>query len=164
MQQQLDVPFLITLPHSGEKIPEIASWLKGLPETLLMCDVDRYVDLLYAPALEALNLPSVKTEWHRYAGDLNRLPTDVDASSVIGHHNSAGLFKRGFLWTITTTEEVLMKTPISAADHQKLIELIYQPFHQKIKDLYKGKSTNGSSTNCLPSGCAFNAFTRNSST
>ncbi len=39
-----EVPLLVTIPHSGEKIPPQTPWLKTLPEEILMCDVDRYVD------------------------------------------------------------------------------------------------------------------------
>ncbi|MBX2989289.1 MAG: N-formylglutamate amidohydrolase [Bdellovibrionaceae bacterium] len=131
------IPFLVSIPHSGEKVPPQAPWLNGLPEDLLMCDVDRYVDRLYEPALNELKIPFVKTEWHRYAGDLNRLPEDVDASSVEGDPHPAGQFNRGFLWTITTTERPLMTKPISPATHQELVELIYEPFHASIRHLYE---------------------------
>ena len=137
------IPFLVTIPHSGEKVPPQAPWLQNLPEEILMCDVDRYVDRLYEPTLQKLKIPFTKTEWHRYAGDLNRLPEDVDASSVIGHKNPAGLHSRGFLWTITTTELPLMKAPIPASRHQELVQLISEPFHASVEKLYanfKGSS------------------------
>ena len=126
---------MVTIPHSGEKVPDTAPWLKGLPEPVLMCDVDRYVDRLYEPSLEALKIPFVKTEWHRYCGDLNRLPEDVDSTSVIGNPNKPGSFNRGFLWTITTTDIPLMTEPVSADVHRRLIELIYEPFHASVRNL-----------------------------
>lgn len=131
------LPFLVTIPHSGEKVPEVATWLKGLPEKTLMCDVDRYVDRLYGPALAELQIPFVKTDWTRYAGDLNRLPEDIDASSVRGNANKAGTFSRGFLWTMTTTETPLMPQAVAPEVHQKLVDLIYHPFHQSIRDHYE---------------------------
>ncbi len=127
--------FMVTIPHSGEKVPDEAPWLKSLPEEILMCDVDRYVDRLYEPSLEKLNIPYVKTEWHRYAGDLNRLPTDVDASSVVGNSQPEGSFSRGFHWVITTTEYRLMPHPMSPEIHQKLVRMIYEPFHQQVQQL-----------------------------
>ena len=81
MSQQL--PFFITMPHSGEQIPAACDWLINLPEEILMCDVDRYIDVLYQPAIEVLNIRSEKTAWHRYAVDLNRIPTDIDETSVV---------------------------------------------------------------------------------
>lgn len=139
----MDKAFLVTIPHSGEKIPEGVSWLDNLSEEILMCDVDRYVDVLYEPALKDLNIPHVKTEWHRYAGDLNRIPEDIDESSVEGSKNPKGMFNRGFHWTITTKEFILMKSPMSQDLHQKIIKLIYDPFHSSIESIYKKYVTKG---------------------
>src|SRR4051812_2020510 len=104
----MEKPIFISIPHSGEKVPDFCSWLKNLPEATLMRDVDRFVDRLYEPALRKLRLASVKTEWHRYAADLNRIPEDVDASSVRGNSNKAGMHARGFHWVVTTLNEPLM--------------------------------------------------------
>jgi len=134
---------LVSIPHSGEKVPLQATWLQGLPEEILMCDVDRYVDLLYEPALKKLHLPYAKTEWHRYAGDLNRLPEDVDAASVVGNANPAGMHRRGFLWEITTLNYQLMPKPISAQTHQELVQLIYEPFHASVRKLYENYEKAG---------------------
>ncbi len=134
---------LVTIPHSGEKVPEQASWLKALPEEILMCDVDRYVDYLYEPSLQKLNLPYVKTEWHRYAGDLNRIPEDVDAASVIGNANPAGTQRRGFLWAVTTHNYPLISKPISAKTHHELVELIYEPFHASVQKVYVNYEKGG---------------------
>ena len=55
-----------------------------------MCDVDRFVDRLYLPVIEDLQLPHVVTEWNRYVVDLNRLPDDVDPETVVGSTNPPG--------------------------------------------------------------------------
>lgn len=129
-------PLLVTIPHSGEKIPPQTPWLNSLPEEILMCDVDRYVDFLYEPALQKLKIPFVKTEWHRYAADLNRVPEDVDPTSVAGNSNPAGMHNRGFHWVVTTYNHVLMKEPLAQNKHDELVKLIYEPFHANIRDLY----------------------------
>ena len=134
---------LVTIPHSGEKVPPQAPWLKALPEEILMCDVDRYVDFLYEPSLQKLQLPYVKTEWHRYAGDLNRIPEDVDSASVLGNANPAGVHRRGFLWAITTYNQSLMPGPVSPKTHQELVELIYEPFHASVRKLYENYESAG---------------------
>lgn len=137
------VPLFVTIPHSGENIPPQTPWLKSLPEEILMCDVDRYVDFLYEPSLHKLDIPYIKTEWHRYAADLNRIPDDVDASSVIGNKNPPGTHNRGFHWVITTYKHPLMPHPMSEETHQELVELIYNPFHDGIKKLYQGMHEKG---------------------
>lgn len=124
---------LITIPHSGERVPPEATWLANLPEEILMCDVDRFVDKLYEPALKKLSIPFVKTEWHRYIADLNRFPEDVDSSSVQGNPNKAGMHNRGFHWTVTTLNHKLMLQPIPQELHDQFVKLVYQPFHQSIQ-------------------------------
>src|SRR5665213_1324990 len=101
-------PFFISIPHSGERVPAERPWLHGLPEPILMCDVDRFVDKLYQPALDSLKLGYVKTQWHRYVVDLNRLPEDVDQESVIGSKNPAGKFTTGLHWIKTTRGQKIM--------------------------------------------------------
>lgn len=137
------IPFFVTMPHSGEKVPDVCHWLKDLSEPLLMSDVDRYVDELYEPALQSLNVKHLKTEWHRYAGDLNRLPTDIDETSVQGSTNKAGLFTRGFHWVRTFQGAELMKAPMDQATHMQLTELIYNPFHAQIKSTYENFHRQG---------------------
>ena len=83
-------PFFVSIPHSGERVPDECTWLQNIDERVLMCDVDRYVDRLYETTLGKLGIPFVKTEWHRYAADLNRIPEDIDASSVTGAPLAAG--------------------------------------------------------------------------
>lgn len=129
-------PFFISIPHAGENVPPETPWLKDLPEPVLMCDVDRYVDRLYQPVIESLKLPFVKTEWHRYAADLNRLPDDVDADSVIGHKNPSGTFPLGLHWVKTTTGIPLMKEPISDDLHRELIQKYFEPFHERVRAEY----------------------------
>jgi N-formylglutamate deformylase len=130
-------PFFITVPHAGEKVPKQCPWLMDLPEEILMCDVDRYVDLLYEPTADEKGIPLVKTSWHRYAADLNRIPADVDAASVEEHANPPGTHSRGFHWVITTLKDQLMLRPMSQKNHEELVHLIYEPFHQSVRDEYE---------------------------
>lgn len=130
------IPFFVTMPHSGEKVPEECTWLHNLDEKILMCDVDRYIDVIYEPSLKKLQVPYHKTEWHRYAVDLNRIPQDIDCDSVIGSENKSGSNSRGFHWVVTTLNYPLMQSPITKDLHNKLTDLIYTPFHDGVKKLY----------------------------
>lgn len=132
--QQNSKPLLITIPHSGERVPVETPWLKGLDEKLLMCDVDRYVDQLYQPAINQLGIVSVRTEWHRYAVDLNRWKDDVDSGTVLNNANPAGRFSRGLHWAITTKGEKLMPGPIANELHELLVAKYFQPFHTEVKN------------------------------
>lgn len=126
-------PLFISIPHSGEAVPEEVSWLKGLPEQILMCDVDRYVDQLYHPIVEKLKIPTLISKWHRYVVDLNRSPEDVDQASVIGSLNPVGTHPKGYHWSITTLENALMPQPMSKKLHEQLTERYYTPFHQSVE-------------------------------
>ena len=131
--QKSDKPLIISVPHAGERLPAEAPWLGGLSEKLLMFDVDRYVDRLYQPILQALSIPTIRTEWHRYAIDLNRLAEDFDASSVLGSLHPFGAFPRGLHWSITTTGEKLMATPMPMETHVALMENYFTPFHKELR-------------------------------
>jgi N-formylglutamate deformylase len=126
-------PFFITIPHSGEKIPPEASWLADLDEVLLMYDVDRFVDQIYEPALSSLKIPFVKTEWHRYAIDLNRASQDIDQDSVIGAEEPSGKHPRGLHWSITTDRIKIMTKPMPAKDHETLVHKYFDPFHLAVQ-------------------------------
>lgn len=130
-------PFFLSIPHSGERVPAEAKWLQGLPEPILMCDVDRFVDRLYAPVLDELKLTCVKTQWHRYAIDLNRLPDDVDADSVLGSPHPSGKFTTGLHWVKTTRGTRLMPEPITSALHDQLVQRYFEPFHADVRDTYQ---------------------------
>ena len=127
------IPLIATIPHSGERIPPEAPWLEPLPETLLMYDVDRYVDRLYEPTLRRLEIPFVKTDWHRYACDLNRLEDDTDEDSVANSAHPRGTFPRGLHWSITTEGERLMPAPISQEAHRAIIARCFSPFHERVR-------------------------------
>lgn len=136
-------PVLVTIPHSGEKIPAEAAWLKGLSEEHVMCDVDRFVDRLYMPTIKKLTLRHVVTDWHRYVVDLNRLPEDVDADSVVGSKNPSGSFTSGLHWVKTTTGLPLMKQPISQALHDQLVKDYFKPFHESAEKHYQAMREEG---------------------
>lgn len=128
--------FFVSIPHSGEKVPPEAEWLRGLPEPILMCDIDRYVDRLYENTLKSQQIPYIKTEWHRYVVDLNRLPEDVDCDSVEGSANPSGKFPNGLLWRVTTQGATLIHRPISQKLYQQLVEDYFEPFHEQIRAQY----------------------------
>ena len=136
-------PLLITIPHSGEKIPTEVTWLKGLSEAHVMCDVDRFVDRLYLPTVQRLELPYVVTDWHRYVVDLNRLPEDVDVDSVEQSPNPSGSFTSGLHWVKTTTGLTLMPVPISQELHLQLVARYFRPFHAAIEAHYNNMRAAG---------------------
>lgn len=142
-QSAFTSPFFVTIPHSDEKIPAQTPWLNSLPANILMSDVDRYVDLLYEPSLKELEIPFLKTQWHRYAVDLNRVPADIDCDSVIGNKNVSGTHTDGYHWVKTKNEQQLMAVPMSLEAHQQLTELIFEPFHSSVLQHYESFKNKG---------------------
>ena len=129
-------PLLFSIPHSGVQIPDEADWLKALPSKVLSCDVDSFVDELYAPALKTWRIPSVIFQWHRYSVDANRFSEDISPYTV----QSSSLFPKtrakspsDIHWHKTTQGDVLMKTAMSFKLHRLFIKKYFDPFHQKIK-------------------------------
>jgi len=108
-----------------------------------MCDVDRYVDSLYKDVIASLKIPSVVTQWHRYAVDLNRLPEDVDRDSVEDARNPSGTFTTGLHWVKTTRGQVLMEKPMTRANHDVLVEKYFQPFHRDVAKLFSEFKAEG---------------------
>lgn len=136
-------PFFVTIPHSGEEIPPEIHWLKDLPEPIQMCDVDRYVDILYSPSLEKYRIPFVTTQWHRYFADLNRTPDDVDMSSVQGSKKPTGSHPTGFIWTVTTKGDQLLPQPIEPDIFRQIVLKYWQPFHDQVKAAYQNYFSQG---------------------
>lgn len=133
---------LITVPHSGETVPNEASWLMEHSNQILLTDVDRFVDILYADVCSKLKLNFISASFHRYAVDLNRIPTDIDSSIVTdptalypSTQLAAGQFVSGIHWKQTTKGYVLMKTPIANNTHQTLITNYYDKFHAEVRKL-----------------------------
>lgn len=124
-----EVALLLSVPHSGENIPDEATWLRGHTEAVLLTDVDRFVDELYRPAVERLGLPLLATQVHRYAADLNRYPDDVDADSVVGAKEPSGAYPKGFHWVMTTMGHKLMPQPIARATHEQIVRKYHDAFH-----------------------------------
>ena len=129
--------FFVTIPHSGLKIPEEATWLKNLPPSILYCDIDAFVDELYSLAIEHLNIPSLNFLWHRYAVDVNRLPEDICAETVEGAKKECS--KRdliGLHWKRTTKGDDIIPQAISLGVHKALVNKYYNPFHESIKNQF----------------------------
>ena len=127
-------PLFVTISHAGEWIPEEAVWLRGVPESVLLCDLDRYVDQLYQRALEESNVPSVVGSIHRFVVDLNRLETDIDCSTVEGSLQPEGMFTRGLHWQKSTRGDLLIEKPLGSPCHKRLVETYFNPFHADILD------------------------------
>ena len=136
-------PILVSIPHSGIQIPKPATWLKGLPPELLKCDVDAFVDELYAPVLQKTAIPSVIFKWHRYSVDMNRFAWDISPQTVYRaqellktlykHKKALQKSPSSIHWHKTTKAQLLIKKPLSQKNHKILIKKYFDPYHQQIQ-------------------------------
>jgi N-formylglutamate deformylase len=131
--ERTSVPLLLTVPHAGEWIPKEATWLSHFKNSVLLTDIDRYVDDLYLPSVLEWHLPWVVSRVHRYACDLNRFPEDVDASTVEWAPLPKGKHSTGLHWQHTMHGEVLIPKPISAELHDEIVLKYFHPFHELIE-------------------------------
>ena len=139
-ENQIPFALFASIPHSGTIIPPEAYWLKSLNPSLLMCDVDAFVDDLYKHTLDHFNIPFVVFKWHRYSVDANRFSTDISSKTVEmpKKHKLKQNTKENpsdIHWHKTTQGDVLIPKPLSQTLHKELIRKYYDPFHQKIKRL-----------------------------
>ncbi|MCY4321724.1 MAG: N-formylglutamate amidohydrolase [Bdellovibrionaceae bacterium] len=151
-----DIPLFVSIPHSGFKIPKEAYWLKNLPFSILMCDVDAYVDDLYLKTLKNLHIPFFSFKWHRYAVDANRFQTDISSQTV---ERARELLKTIYKnkefrqknpsnihWHKTTKGKTLIKKAISQDTHKKLIKKYLNPFKLQIQKKFESFKSQGHKT------------------
>lgn len=130
---QANTSLWISIPHSGEFLPSEAFWLTNKPQSILLTDVDRFVNQLYQPIAETLGIPMLISPIHRYVADLNRSPEDIDPTTVEQAPPFASSFKRGLYWKSTTKQEPLLERPLSQEEHHFIVQNYHLPFHQEIK-------------------------------
>lgn len=128
-------PLFVSVPHSGEEVPEEAKWLLSKKTEVFLCDVDRFVDQLYLPVIRENQIPSIYSSCHRYALDLNRLATDISEKTVKaiqGNISTRSGLASGLYWTKTTKGDVLLPNALDWLDHKSLLDKVYHPFHNTI--------------------------------
>ncbi len=154
----LGVPLVLTIPHSGEVLPPDATWLRALSPEVLLTDVDRFVDQLYARAITEYQLSALVAKVHRYAVDLNRYPEDVDRDSVVGSLNPSGKFPKGFHWVSTTKGAKVLPMPISRELHEHWVREYHDRFHaqfaaevERVRAAFMGRSIYHLDCHSMPS-------------
>ena len=148
----------VSIPHSGIQVPPEAVWLKKAPSSVLMCDVDAFVDDLYGPALKEFCIPSVVFKWHRYAVDANRFSTDISPLTVEGSKpllqikddskkdQKKSKSPSDIHWHKTTKGDLLIQKALPKKLHEVLIKKYFDPFHKKIQKQIMNFKQSGNNT------------------
>lgn len=139
-------PLFVSIPHSGVQIPPLADWLKSIKSSILIQDMDAFIDDLYQPALLEYSIPSVFFKWHRYSVDVNRFVTDisdltVEKGTMLSRekikHKKDNLQKNksssDIHWYKTTKGDQLIQQPLSRERHESLVRFCFEPFHEEIR-------------------------------
>lgn len=127
---------VVEVPHAGLAVDPEALATIAAPARSLGMDADLYVDELYAdaPAAGATLLVSTVS---RYACDLNRAETDVDAMAVTGGDHPGA--PHGLIWRMTTTGIPALHSRLTQSEYERRLDRIYRPYHSKLRSLLKAK-------------------------
>jgi N-formylglutamate deformylase len=74
---ELEVPLLLSFPHSGDRYPLDFGYATKLPYAVIDHPSDKYVDEIFSHA-QALGLPTIKANFPRAYIDVNRHQHDID--------------------------------------------------------------------------------------
>jgi N-formylglutamate amidohydrolase len=126
----------VEVPHAGLRIdPEALATLVA-PARSIGEDADLHVDELFADAAVE-GATCLFADVSRYVCDLNRAESDVDALAAEG--GAARNAPHGLVWRLTTHEETALPRPLSRAELERRIRLIYRPYHAVIQQLIEEK-------------------------
>jgi N-formylglutamate amidohydrolase len=132
-----ETPVVVEVPHAATGMP--APYLEPLaaPARSLARDADLYVDTLYADAhAEGATMLVAKTS--RYAIDVNRAETDVDAEVVEGARSDV-LLHHGLVWRTTSDGAPALTRRLSRQELEERLDRIWRPYHHTLADLIEDK-------------------------
>lgn len=129
-------PVVVEVPHAGLYVDAQTLATLRAPAQAIGRDADLLVDELYqdAPEVGATMLISKAS---RYVCDLNRSEADIDArAAVSGVATSA---PHGLIWHTTTDNQPVLSAPLSPAEVERRLNILYRPYHQALKAQIENK-------------------------
>lgn len=135
------LPFVFSSPHSGRIYPSSFVKASNLDPVTLRRSEDCFVEEIFAGVV-ALGAPLIQAHFPRAYLDANREPYELDpamfADPLPPHVNTRSLRVAGGLGTIArvvadATE--IYREPLSYAEAERRIGLLYMPFHEALRAL-----------------------------
>ncbi|KAB7740717.1 N-formylglutamate amidohydrolase [Parvibaculum sedimenti] len=135
------IPFVFSSPHSGRVYTEAFVRASNLDAMTLRRSEDSFIEEVFGGVV-ALGAPLLHARFPRAYLDANREPYELDpamfADPLPPHVNTRSLRVAGGLGTIArvvadSTE--IYRAPLSYADAERRIRLLYMPFHEALRDL-----------------------------
>jgi N-formylglutamate amidohydrolase len=132
-----ETPVIVEIPHAGLDLPAPFLELIAAPARAFARDADLYVDGLYedAPA-EGATVLVCRTS--RYAIDVNRAETDVDAEVVEGAREDVAL-QHGLVWRTTSEGDTALSRRLTRPELEERLDLIWRPYHTVLAALVEQK-------------------------
>jgi N-formylglutamate deformylase len=132
-----ETPVIVEIPHAGLDLPAPFLEPMAAPARALAHDADLYVDGLYADA-PAQGATVLVCRTSRYAIDVNRAETDVDAEVVEGARNDVAL-QHGLVWRKTSEGETALSRKLTRLELEERLDLVWRPYHATLAALVEQK-------------------------
>lgn len=133
-----DSPLVVSVPHSGTRIPKEDADLIVCDERTMLRDVDLHVDKLYGN-VAGLGGCILGANVSRYVLDLNRSPGDVDARVCPEHPSPAADNPKALIWRQSTDDTPVMGRSLTLREVESRIARVHQPYHAKLRSLLDAK-------------------------
>jgi N-formylglutamate deformylase len=133
----LETPVVVEVPHAGlDLAPQFLEPLAA-PARAIARDADLYVDRLYenAPAEGATLLVARAS---RYAIDVNRSESDVDAEVVEGGRAERRMH-HGLVWRTTSDGEAALLRRLTRGELEERLDLVWRPYHRELSSIVAQK-------------------------
>jgi N-formylglutamate amidohydrolase len=132
-----ETPVVVEVPHAGlEMAPQFLEPLAA-PARALARDADLYVDRLYAEApAEGATLLVARAS--RYAIDVNRSESDVDAEVVEGGRPELRMH-HGLVWRTTSDGEAALSRRLTRDELEERLNLVWRPYHRELTSIVAQK-------------------------
>lgn len=135
------VPFIFSSPHSGRLYPAAFVTASNLDAVTLRRSEDSFVEEIFGGVV-ALGAPLIHARFPRAYLDANREPYELDpamfAEPLPPHVNTRSLRVAGGLGTIARVVAdaiEIYRAPLSYAEAERRIRLLYMPFHEALRGL-----------------------------
>jgi N-formylglutamate amidohydrolase len=131
-----EIPVVVEIPHAGLDVDAEALATITAPARAIGQDADLYVDELYARAPE-LGATVLVAHASRYVCDLNRAESDIDGLAVQGAPSRSA--PHGLVWRATTENQPVLQAPLTPAELERRLSVVYRPYHRTLSALIEQK-------------------------
>lgn len=126
-------PLIVEVPHAGTYVDDATRATLLVDANAIARDADLYVDELYALA-PTVGATLITTPFSRYVVDLNRGEGDLDEATVEDGPREPRA-TRGLVWRLTSDNQRAIARPLSRAEVERRLDLLYRPYHAALARL-----------------------------